>query len=684
MTQRSRCALRGPVQLEPRDAPATLVNASTVTYQDTDGDLVTATISKPILTAGNANQIFLFATGSVNGDNTSSQQLQEIHLTGLASAAGVNVQVKATRAGGDGFVDVGYVNATGIDLGSLRVTGDLARVDAGDGNLGTPGLGGLHVQSMGLRGTSTQGAGGSLGSTIVGSIGTFWIGSDLDGVAVSTFATGGSKTNGSINSVHIGGSINGGFLGSAGNMGPVYVGGSVEGIATGGMSSAGDIGFVTIGQNLVGGAIDKIGSIFASGTLAGITIHGSILGGGGADSGSVSAARMGPVVVGQDVVGGAGAGSGSIGSTSALATNHIASISIGDDVQGGAGDASGRIDALSIGSIRLGGSLLGGAGELSGRLGAGGKVAVTIAGSIVGGSGKSSAFLSADVFPTLMVGGSVVGGPEGGSGSIAANGSIGSIFVRGSLIGGPKDDTGTILSGPIGQLHIGRDIRGGDDPMNSSTIQTGFIRASAIGEIHIGGSIISGNNPNANTSTDFLQESGAIVAGATIGSIAVGGSLIGNDTDPLVISALGHFKPTGTTDMAIGSLSVAGSVNTAQIFAGYDGYLVPDSADAQVGMVTVGADWVNSSLLAGATPSLFTFAKTTDPNDNPAIESSIAGITIAGRVFGSPISLFPPPSGFAAERIGFLKVGGTSVTLKAGAHNDQLFIAADNARTLEV
>jgi len=38
--------------LESREPPATLVNPTTVTYRDTDGDNVTVQFSKPVLTAG--------------------------------------------------------------------------------------------------------------------------------------------------------------------------------------------------------------------------------------------------------------------------------------------------------------------------------------------------------------------------------------------------------------------------------------------------------------------------------------------------------------------------------------------------------------------------------------------------------------------------------------------------------
>src|SRR6516225_2771332 len=52
--------------LETRLAPATLVNPTTITYQDTDGDVVTLRLSKPIFTSvETANQLLTFDTGNV-------------------------------------------------------------------------------------------------------------------------------------------------------------------------------------------------------------------------------------------------------------------------------------------------------------------------------------------------------------------------------------------------------------------------------------------------------------------------------------------------------------------------------------------------------------------------------------------------------------------------------------------
>src|SRR5262245_13715104 len=90
-------------ELQARLAPATLVNAMTVTYQDVDGDTVTVKISKPLFNAATINAVLDFDIGSVNNSNALKQQLRMVNLTPLA-AAGTALAINAIRSpinGGD-------------------------------------------------------------------------------------------------------------------------------------------------------------------------------------------------------------------------------------------------------------------------------------------------------------------------------------------------------------------------------------------------------------------------------------------------------------------------------------------------------------------------------------------------------------------------------------------------------
>lgn len=156
--------------LEARIAPAALLNIGanklSATYTDVDGDKVTVYASKPILTADK----FAFlpaAAGDIGG------QLALFDLHNDPSAANVSVAFVAARDRvahvGDGLVNVGRIDATGLDLGGIYVSGDLASLTAGDATLTTPALSvGILVGSSGAYGLATEGATLNNVSTTIG------------------------------------------------------------------------------------------------------------------------------------------------------------------------------------------------------------------------------------------------------------------------------------------------------------------------------------------------------------------------------------------------------------------------------------------------------------------------------------------------------------------------------------
>src|SRR3954468_19020276 len=93
--------------LESRIAPASIFN-----YTDVDGDLVKITSSLGDL-AGHATLL--------NG------QLQLLDLTDL-SFEGTSIQFSVKKvAGGDGLANVGAINATDRNLGSVSILADLGK-----------------------------------------------------------------------------------------------------------------------------------------------------------------------------------------------------------------------------------------------------------------------------------------------------------------------------------------------------------------------------------------------------------------------------------------------------------------------------------------------------------------------------------------------------------------------------
>lgn len=116
--------------LEPRIAPATLMNPHTVSYTDNDGDTVLVTTSKGA---------WSLATNFVFVPSGAAEQLQTINLKNATDFAGAKLQVKATGPG-DGVARIGFIDATGVDLNSVTIDGDLGRLYAGDTIDSTPGL----------------------------------------------------------------------------------------------------------------------------------------------------------------------------------------------------------------------------------------------------------------------------------------------------------------------------------------------------------------------------------------------------------------------------------------------------------------------------------------------------------------------------------------------------------------
>jgi hypothetical protein len=682
--------------LEARLAPATLVNATTVTYQDVDGDNVTVHISKPVFSAATINQVLTFDTGTATSGNATPQQLQLIDLSQLASpaaAGGATLSVTAARDpihGGDGFANIGFINATGIDLGPVTIHGDLGKIDAGTSTpTTTPGLATLTVQSMGRFGTTTQAASPTpdLVSNITGKLSALTVKSDIVGAFIN---------------------VNGGTLGQ---IGPVTIGGSLEAVSgvanSGSIQSGGNMGPVTIAGDIVGGDSQFAGSVLSAGGLAQLTVGGSIEGGAGSTSGVVDALNnMGPVRVGVNLMGGAGQASGSIHTF----TGKIGSISIGGSVIGGSGpgvDLSGNgtlfwgagsiASQLDIGLVTVGGSLEGGSGAGSGAIvTVAGKIeglipgttilaGPSIGGSVVGSSGNFSALIySAGDLGPVVVKGDVRGGTGQSCGEIVSNGGqIAGITVGGSLVGGSgtANDEGAILSFTnLGPVTIGGDVLGGSGQFSGWIAAGGFTNSTTgnLASVKVGGSVIGGtaadsgevvsltNMGPARISGDIRGGSqpftGFLAAGgfasSTMGALTsatVGGSLIGGDGNNSGIIAA-HF--------ALGPVVVSGRVqggsgaNSGEI----------DSQTSTVSSVTVGG-----SLLGGSNTNTGEILGTTalgpvkiganviggsgqHSGEIDCSNGTVATVTVAGSLVGGDGN--DSGEAFSSANMGLVSIGG--------------------------
>jgi hypothetical protein len=602
-------------------------------------------------------------------------------------------------------------------LGTLVVARDVkdAFVNVAGGGNGVDGKIGAITIGGSLIGGSSDNSGRISSS---GNIGMVRIAHDVQGGSGSL--SGLIESVGKLTGATIGGSVIGSSSRYSGNIG-----------------SIGDMGAVTVRGNVQCGSGDDSGRIWSFANVVSVSIGGSLIGGTGARSGEILCERgnLGVVRIAHDLLGGSGVQSGYI-ECHGVSFGNVTSVSIGGSLIGGSGNLSGRILAGDVGAVTIGRDLLGGSGILSGYIQTHSIAAVSIGGSLIGGVGDNSGGIECGGdLGAVKIGHDLLGGPALGSGHISGHDNVASVSIGGSLIGGSGHRSGEIASirGDIAAVSVGHDMRGGLGSFSAWVVSFGKLGAVSIGGSLIGGAVgplgsSAGGNVRSDgdmgtvrighdvvggsiTGSDSLNGSGTIVSQGRISSVTIGGSIIsGTDTStgtltnnatiraandiasiivrgnligntnpigdsPVVISARGQSVPGLTTDLAIGKVTIDGRGENARILAGYEMFdLIPLNADAQIGSVTIGGDWIGSSIAAGVVAggdSLFGTAddaKISGPGttDNANIVSRIASITIAGAVYGTPTSVSGTDHyGFVAQQIGIFTAGGFTATLTA-------------------
>ncbi len=524
-----------------------IVNNTSATYPDVDGDKVTVSMKGAPAGAALSADNFVFSVGQ------SGSQLRTLDISDAHDGqewAKVQITLNAVPVGGkgDSFTNVGFINAAGVDLGKVMVNGDLGRIDVGLTGNAIAGLASLNVQSFGLFNTTTQ------TSTIVGKLGGLTVKSDFGNGLMKI-----TDTDGSITSVTIAGNLDGrGATGASGistaqAIGKVVVGGSIFG---GGISRAGNIesattmGSVLVKGSIIGGTDDHTGNVFSTGNMGNVTVKGSIIGG---------------TVVGSDI------------------------------------DSGIVYSFANIGAIVVGGSLVGGNGQFSGALYSTGDIkSVLVKGSVKGGTNSFSGLIESD------------------------GGNLGNVTVLGDLIGGTGNFSGSAMTS------------------NGN-----------IANVKIGGSLVGG------------QAVTGIISNNQLGAVKISGGMTGGR-----ISAEGIFDPTTAVQaVAIKSISVKGTVQNALLLAGYNRSGPATNPDAGIGAVTVGGNFIASSVIAGVddgADNLFGTADDTAITEAVAdtIFSSIASVTIKGLAMGTAGG--GDHFGIVAQQVGKVKIRTASFILAAG------------------
>lgn len=361
--------------LEARIAPAAVF-----VFTDVDGDTVTVKTSK----GTNADLAAALTFSDPNPANP--RQLQTINLSGppgpSSPFAGTDLSVTAKRSalGGDGRVNVGYIDATGndggnhVDLGKVTIAGDLGRFSGGDLVQSTPAVKLLALHSFGEFGLNTQGAGASYVSTFLGGAKAIKVTGSVAGPDIR-------MVNGGIGSLIIGGNLVGdsdfrsGFIYSSGPVGLFKIGGSViggSGYQSAQIYSDGRIASLQIGGSIIGGSGPSSGYIFVFADVGTASIGGSLIGGTADDAGSVQVdGTISRITVGGSILGGSKDGAGTLSRTGFITATALGTVSVGGSVLAGAESGggvlvdSGNIRATkTIGALTVGGDILGRPGQV--------------------------------------------------------------------------------------------------------------------------------------------------------------------------------------------------------------------------------------------------------------------------------------------------------------------------------
>ena len=648
----------GDLKIEP--------GLKTAYYHDPDGDIFLLKTTKGALCDGSGAKPKTFLVDgaglieridlSFANFNHVANNVSVADFQGAGISATVVLPTKANMlpTTGDGRLNVGYVKATGVDLATVTIPGDVTRIDAGDVNDKTAGLGSLAVQSMGALGLTTLANlpgtdAARLTSEIHGRLGLLRV-----------FATGKAIVHQGMQDVFIDVTAPDpdpktavidpklGTLGAVSidalkvtNTENTVLNGMVPTYAPGSIRASGAMSTVTVGFSVAGGDGAYSGDIWSRVSIGTVTLGGKTLpvnapaatltGGVGMDSGSILAGNPDT-----------GAAAGKLGS---VKINKFGTVAGSGSIFGGAGPHSGSLfgDA-GITSVFLGGDLKGGGTAFSGSIVSSTGVApgvgvgligpVMIKGSLLGGAGANSGSIqSAAGITSVFISKDEKGGKGDYSGSIVAlGGNVGTIIVTGELDSDPasmRDKTGIFVDGVLTSVRIGA-----INPLSGPGVPTQY-------------GVIAARGP--------VDKFGNVVPGTAIGSLT-----IGSTADPANTRVLNYW------DVAAGFNHVFDSSNT-----GLPG--AKNNPDATIGTVTVNGGVFAFTVTAGTSwgankipgPDIPVAATpVTDDTQLPFSQSigdpiDIAKIVITGAATGGD-----PNNGnetvFEGAKLGPISVGGAS------------------------
>ncbi len=630
----------------------TLVNPTTATYTDVDGDLVTIKTSKGTL---GLSDFFLFSSGAVGGAQLAAVNFEDDGAE--FRNADLTITAARTAIGGDGRVNVGRIDATGVDLRNVSVEGDLRAIFAGDANLVTTGLAALTIGSMGRLGLSTQGGSGFGFSTVQGELGALNIGSDLVSAPINVSVGAGKLGFGAVN---IGGSILGGV--------EIFTGLTTDGAA----------GAIVIGQDIRGGTGESTGRIFVGGNIASLTVGGSVVGGSGAFSGAVfSQGTIGAVKIGGDLDSSIIAARNGVASASIAGSVLNSRILAGYDSSIAPVNADATIGAVAVAGDWVASSLVAGAMSTDAFFGNGGdaliaggdpaKVAtiasIAIAGQVLGTVGGADFYgFVAERIVSFSVGGTAFPLTAGRSNDLAGL-DVGATFdvkvreVNGTASPAVSSDPGA--SGfPLGSLDGTNGFRFNGTPtdfdLGRGVAAAGDVNGDGFGDFIVGA-------PGGNTVAGIAFGEAYVVFGraggappvlATTALDGTNGFRI-NDSVPdgtggpqlgLAVGGAGDVNGDGFDDVIVGEIASGGLSGTREA-----AFVIFGKASAFTATVDVNA-------LNGANGFTLTRPLAVDPSSSTFFRMSTSGVGDLNQDGFDDIAIGAVNADFTAQNAGALFV----------------------------
>ncbi|HEX5177512.1 MAG TPA: Calx-beta domain-containing protein, partial [Chthoniobacteraceae bacterium] len=236
-----------------------------------------------------------------------------------------------------------------------------------------------------------------------------------------------------------------------------------------------------------------------------------------------------------------------------------------------------------------------------------------------------------------------------------------SLGVFGTATQLPGGGTDSVITGTLGKLKLTRDMSG-------ATIDV----SKSIRGVSIRGSLLDG----------------AIRADGQIGHIKIAGDVRGTAGESSEITARGEETPASKKEaLAIRALRVGGSLEHADILAGYDRTGAATNGAVRIGKVVLGGNWLGSNLVAGAVAGDDGLFGTEDDALIPAhnaVISRIASVLIKGEVVATQEEA--DHFGIVAGEIAAARNGERTIALAPGPGND-LHVragAAEDVRIMEI